>query len=311
VKSSKREDRAGGALLASIIGSLGVGLFRAWGSGSCRPGFPYLAGAPLLIAHRGGSALAPENTLPAFRRALEWWGADILELDVQPTRDGHAVVFHDPTLARTTGGSGAIAELDLARVRELDAGYRFTPDGGRTYPFRGIGIRIPTLSEVLQEFPAARVNIEIKDGRTQDAVLRAIRDAGAERRVLIAGERARDRRKLMKLGMPVSASARELKLFVAQLRLGKVLIPPGVDALQLPIRHNSQLIPTRELVEVAHSWNLAVHVWTVDELSDMHLLLDNGVDGIITDRPDRLARVLVERSGRRPPPGAPDPAPVP
>ena len=87
-----------------------------------RPGSPYLAGAPLLIAHRGGSALAPENTLLAFRQALEWWRADVLELDVQPTRDGEVVVIHDPTLDRTTDGTGPVAARTFAELRALDAG---------------------------------------------------------------------------------------------------------------------------------------------------------------------------------------------
>ncbi|HYW05502.1 MAG TPA: glycerophosphodiester phosphodiesterase family protein, partial [Longimicrobium sp.] len=102
-----------------------------------RPGHRYLAGAPLLIAHRGGSGLAPENTLFAFRRALSWWKADLLEIDVQPTRDGDAVVIHDPTVDRTTDGSGRVDALTVRELAELDAGYRFTPDGGITHPCRG------------------------------------------------------------------------------------------------------------------------------------------------------------------------------
>ncbi len=310
VKSSKPGGRRAIAALA-----LGVPLAAAgvlWSRnvrGRQRPGFPYFAGAPLLIAHRGGAALAPENTILAFGRALHWWGADMLELDVRPTREGEAVVLHDATLDRTTDGSGPIAEFEAERLEELDAGYHFTPDEGVSHPFRGQGLRVPTLLEVLRAFPDTRVNIEIKDGRAQAGVRRAIREAGAAGRVLVAGGRRRDRLALTDQGLPVSASADELRFFATQLRLGKVLIPPEVDALQLPLYHQERLLPDRRLVEAAHAFNIAVHVWTINEPAEMRLLLDNGVDGIMTDRPDRLARVLHDRVGRPLPPGAPDQPP--
>jgi len=98
----------------------------------------------MLVAHRGGSRLAPENTLVAFRRALAWWDADMFELDVRATREGEVVVLHDATVDRTTDGTGAVESMTLAEVRALDAGYRFrTPDGAT--PFRGYGVRVPLL----------------------------------------------------------------------------------------------------------------------------------------------------------------------
>src|SRR5690606_10387712 len=123
---------------------------------------------------RGGAALAPENTLEAFRQAIEWWDADVLEIDVRPTSDGEAVVLHDATVERTTDGRGSAADHPLAWLQELDAGYRFTPDGGRHYPCRGQGTRIPTLGEVMAAFPRHRINIEIKDGRCQSRVREVI-----------------------------------------------------------------------------------------------------------------------------------------
>src|SRR3712207_1049608 len=116
---------------------------------------------PVNLAHRGASALAPENTIEAFRLAVET-GAGGLELDVHMTRDGHIVVIHDATVDRTTNGSGAVSEMTLHDLRGFDAGYHFSPDGGPSRPYRGRSVRVPTLGEVLEEFPEVAVNIEIK-----------------------------------------------------------------------------------------------------------------------------------------------------
>lgn len=271
-----------------------------------RPGAAYLAGAPLLIAHRGGAALAPENTLLAFRRAIDWWRADILEMDVQPTRDGEAVVFHDPTLDRTTDGSGPIAERTLAEIRELDAGFRFSPDG-RTTPFRGAGAAISTLMEVLLACPGIRVNVEIKDARAADAVAEAIRRTRSDHRVLVAAGKRANRGRRRSGSWPISASEEELRAFYIAhgLRATGVFIP-GVDALQLPEMHEGRRILSERLVADAHAANLPVHVWTVDTEADMRRLLDWGVDGIVTDRPDILARVLHDTRGRPAAPGPPE-----
>lgn len=270
-----------------------------------RPGAAYLAGAPLLIAHRGGGGLAPENTLVAFRRALDWWGADVLELDVQPTREGIAVVFHDDTLDRTTDGSGPIADRSLAELRGLDAGHRFSPDG-RSTPFRGSGATISTFEEVLRACPGARVNVEVKDGRAAGSVAAAIRATGSEHRVLVAAGQRAARAGADRGPWPLSASEEELRRFYLAHRLGLArFLRPSVDALQLPERHQGRQIVTPRLVASAHALNLPVHVWTIDDEDDMRRLLDWGVDGIVTDRPDRLARVLHARVGRPLPPGPP------
>src|SRR5690348_8923683 len=118
---------------------------------------PYVAhDGPLFFAHRGGSLLAPENTLPAFKQGVAC-GADALELDIQTTSDGELVVIHDPTVDRTTDGSGPVAAYTLEKLQRLDAGYRLSLDGGATYPFRGQGITIPTLREVFERFPQMRI----------------------------------------------------------------------------------------------------------------------------------------------------------
>jgi glycerophosphoryl diester phosphodiesterase len=263
-----------------------------------RPGSPYFAGAPLLFAHRGGAGLAPENTLFAFERAVAWWQADALELDIQPTRDGEAIVFHDSTIDRTTDGTGPVAAHTLDELRTLDAGYRFTPDLGESFPFRARRIGIPTLLEVLTAVPGIRVNIEIKDGRAQDRVWESVREADAADRVLIAAGSNRNRARLRGYPVPVSAGKEDLRVFLGQLRLGAIAYVPPVDAFQVPDVWDGRPVISEALVRAAHSRNIPVHVWTVDVVRDMELYLDWGVDGIITDRPDRLARVLHRRVGR-------------
>lgn len=278
-------------------------IFRRGGS---RPGQRYLAGAPLLIAHRGGSRLAPENTLAAFRRALEWWRADLLEIDVQPSRDGDAIVIHDPTVDRTTDGSGEVSSFTVDEIHGLDAGFRFTPDGGESFPFRGTGVRLSTLREVLQALPHARVNVEIKDTRAQQAVWDTVHELHAVHRVLIAAGDRKNRSRFRDYGGPQSAGAQDMYAFYAlHLAHAGALWSPTVDAFQMPEKHNGRQVLTPRMLAELHSRNVAVHVWTIDEMADMRRLLEWGVDGIVTDRPDRLARLLHEVRGCPLPPGPP------
>jgi glycerophosphoryl diester phosphodiesterase len=256
------------------------------------------------MAHRGGAALAPENTLIAFQQAIDWWGSDILELDVHPSRDGEAVVLHDATLDRTTDGRGPVALLSLEEIRALDAGFHFSPDGGKSFPYRGSGIRIPTLAEVLAAFPGHRINVEIKAGGVQERTREVIMAANASGRVLVAAEVREHRSHFADYPGPVSASGNELRTFylLHRTRLTR-LFRPRVDAFQLPRRHRDRDVLSARLVRDAHALNIAVHVWTVDTEDEMRRLLEFGVDGIVTDRPDRLARVLHARTGRPLPPG--------
>src|SRR4051812_44307137 len=125
---------------------------------------PFLEGLrpTLHISHRGGALVAPENTLAAFREAVVRHRTDMLELDVHATRDGAIVVHHDDDLGRCTDATGAIASMSLDEVLRADAGYHFTQDDGKTFPYRGSGLRIPLLSEVLAAFLGVRFNLEVK-----------------------------------------------------------------------------------------------------------------------------------------------------
>ncbi len=269
-----------------------------------RPGHPYFAGAPLLVAHRGGAKLAPENTVAAFRQAVDDWDADILEMDVRLTADGRVVVLHDETVDRTTDGTGSIRRMSWARARELDAGYRFRDLNGQR-SLRGRGVRIPLFEEVLDAFPRTRINVESKAPEAARPLAEVIRSRAAEHRVLIAAEFEGTRREARGYPGPWGASRSHLVPFWALSRLpllGRLYVP-SADAFQIPQRSGQIRILTPALIRGAHDRNIPVHVWTVDDPDDMRRLLAWGVDGIQTDRPDLLADVLVEVAGRPAPPG--------
>ena len=258
------------------------------------------SGWPVNFAHRGDTRRAPENTLEAFGAALEH-GAGGLELDVRVTRDGHVVVIHDATLERTTSGAGAVATVTLDELRRIDAGYRFSPDGGRTYPYRGKGLRVPTLAEVLEAFPEAAVNVDVKDrrGGGEKAVLRVLGEVGAEGRALVVSEHHAVVRRLRGLSdgrVSTGASRREVALFylLSALRL-EGLLRPAYDALQVPVFYGKLTLVTRRFVAAAHGRGVRVDAWIVNEPAEMRRLLDLGVDVVMTDVPETLAAVLAER----------------
>jgi glycerophosphoryl diester phosphodiesterase len=265
---------------------------------SARPGHPYLAGRIVFCAHRGGAKLAPENTMAAFRPAVEAWAADMLELDVHATADGRIVVIHDATVDRTTDGTGRVAEMRWDELRELDAGCRFRDPEGRA-SFSGGGVRIPLLDELLEAFPRTRLNVEAKDARAAPGLVALIRRHGATQRVLVAAEHEKNRRDVRGYPGPWGASARQLRIFWAL--HGTWLSPlytPHADIFQVPFAWQGRQIVTERFLTEAHRRNIPVHVWTVDDEALMRRLVEMGVDGIQTDRPDVLARVLSEVAGR-------------
>jgi glycerophosphoryl diester phosphodiesterase len=240
--------------------------------------------------------------MAAFRGAVEEWRADVLEVDVRLTRDGHVVVLHDPTVDRTPDGSGFVSELTLAEIRSLDAGARFVaPDGSA--PFRGRGVRIPRFEDVLGAFPRTRINAEAKEPAVARPLVQAIRRHGAEHRVLVAAEFEKARRSVVGYPGPWGASRHHILGFLLSHRLpGGGPYTPEADALQIPEVWKGVRILTPRLVREAHRRNIPVHVWTVDDPDDMRRLLGMGVDAIQTDRPDLLADVLTEVAGRPPAP---------
>lgn len=252
---------------------------------------------PVNVAHRGASAEAPENTLEAFRLAVEA-GAGVLEMDLHMTRDGHAVVIHDDTVDRTTDGTGPVREMSLRELRSLDAGYRFSPDGGTTYPYRGRGVRVPTLAEVYAEFPDARVNVEIKEPqpRFEEVVLSVVESAGAQRRTIVASARhpvIKRFRRVSGGGIPTAASRREIEVFylLALLHLERSLRPPYA-VLQVPDNHRGIPVATRRFFAAARNVGVPVDVWAINDPSEMRRLLDLGAQAVMTAHPGTLARLL-------------------
>lgn len=264
---------------------------------------PYLdLPRPIPVGHRGASGERPENTLPAFARALEQ-GAQILETDIRPSAEGVAVVFHDDDLDRTTDGSGPIAAQPLEALRRLDAGYRFTPDGGATFPQRGQGVRIPTLEEAFEAFPDARFNIEIKAGDPAfiERVVKLIASAGRADHTLLAAASdetmAVVRDVLGRTGVVVAmgASVGDCIAFVKAATEGTPP-PPEPMALQIPTHFGTSPLVTPELLSFAHAHDVQVHVWTVNEPAEISRLLDLGVDAVMSDFPARVVEAIARRA---------------
>jgi len=253
---------------------------------------------PIVIGHRGASGELPENTLEAFERALSQ-GALMLETDAHLSRDGQVVLSHDPRVDRTTEGSGAIEDFTLAELQRLDAGHRFSPDRGASFPHRGQGIRIPTLREVFERFPGIRFNIEIKQNSLPliDATLGIVAEAKrAETTLLAAAEddtmsALRARLAETELRPAMGAAVGDIVGFARAAAAGGAP-PPEPMALQIPPTFAGNPLVTTELVEFAHRHDVQVHVWTINDEDEMRRLLDLGVDGVMSDFPALLRKVV-------------------
>ena len=246
-----------------------------------------LAAHPV-IAHRGSSAEAPENTLPAFEAAVRR-GADAIELDVRLTADGAPVVIHDATLDRTTDGTGPVSSQTLADLRAVDAGRNFTPDGGRTHPYRGRGTQIPTLGEVLWTFPRMSVLLEIKEAEAQEAVRRVLLQDGAAERCVVASEHQEALRAFDEPPFVRGASGAEISALYWAALLRRRPPEASYRFLSVPQRHRGLTVPTRAFLAAARARQCPVHVWTVDSPGAARSLWQRGVAGIVTNVPGVIA----------------------
>jgi glycerophosphoryl diester phosphodiesterase len=252
--------------------------------------------APRVIAHRGGRGLWPENTLYAFRRAVAL-GADVLEMDIRQIADGELVVLHDATVDRTTDGAGPASALAFAELRRLDAGFRWTADGGKTYPYRNQGITVPALREVFEALPRAHMNLEMKtrSAGMSEALCALIREHGMQNRVVVAAVEQAPM-DAFRAACPRVATAATRDEVIRFARLSALflapLFEPRAEVLQVPERAGSYAVVTPGFARGARQLNLKVDVWTVNEAKDMQRLLALPVDGIMTDYPDRLLALL-------------------
>ncbi|MGI8495910.1 MAG: glycerophosphodiester phosphodiesterase [Pyrinomonadaceae bacterium] len=250
----------------------------------------------LVFAHRGGGGLYPENTLEAFEDSAKL-GVDVLELDIHATSDGKLVVLHDSAVDRTTNGRGRVSEMTLENLKKLDAGFQFSPDGGKTFPYRGRGITVPTLEEIFNAFPKIRFNIEPKQQTPSitQPLCSILRERKMTDRVIVGSFRQEviDKFRAECPEVATSASPKEAVQFLAMYKTGlSDAYAPPMQALQIPENLGYLNVVSKHFVETAHRLNLKVHVWTINDPTDMQRLIEAGVDGIMTDYPDRLLNLL-------------------
>jgi glycerophosphoryl diester phosphodiesterase len=249
-----------------------------------------------VIGHRGASGLAPENTLEAFDLALSQ-GAEALEFDVRLSSDGVAMVIHDASLDRTTDHLGPIGARSLSELATVDAGARFSPDG-KSFPYRGRGVCIPTLRQVLERYPGLPLLVEVKVPEAQEAVRADLIGAGAERRVVVASFLHRALAAFREPPFQAGASRADIVHLVARAWIGWPA-PPGPVCYAVPHRYHNRIeVPTARVIGSARKAGKAMHVWTVNDPILARDLWDRGVNGIITNHP---ALILAERDRPRRP----------
>jgi glycerophosphoryl diester phosphodiesterase len=269
-------------------------VFASLAAAPPRPEFP--GKSPWILPHGSAWQRFPENTMPLFQH---YWqaGFRILEMDVHLAADGQLVVIHDATVNDTTNGVGPVARRTLAELKKLDAGARFRGKGD--FPFRGKGVTIPALREVLVAFPGAAYNIEIKtpDLRAAPALAKLLAEFRLQRQVLVASghQKVLDRFRRLAPNVPTAGTPIETLLFLACHKLG--LAP--LCFIWLPCRtfqpsekFLGRRVLTPGFIRSAHVAHCVVIPWTINRPEDLQRLLDWRVDGIITDYPERLREIF-------------------
>ena len=249
----------------------------------------------LVIAHRGGWGHWPGSTMYAFQQAHAL-GVDALEMDIYATKDGELVVMHDRSVDRTTNGTGMVSDFTLEEIQALDAGYTWSNDDGQTYPFRGQGIIVPTFRSVVEAFPDMRFIVEPKQSEPSivPEFVDIIREYDAVDRTIIAsfnGDTIDEVRSALPAVATFKPSDGIVFTILNMARLSGAFHPVS-QAFEIPPRLGSLDIVDKRYMENIHEHNVAVHVWTINEVSEMERLIDVSVDGIITAYPERLLNLL-------------------
>jgi glycerophosphoryl diester phosphodiesterase len=254
------------------------------------------ADRPLVIAHQGGDGVWPGESMLAYDESARL-GVDVLEGDVHMTKDGVLVLMHDDTVDRTTDGSGAISDMTLGQIKQLDAAYDWSPDDGKTFPYRGQGVQVTTVEELFKAHADRHMNLEIKQVTPSIATpfCELIAKYNMQDRVLVASFKTEAMDEFRRVCPQIATSAveDEVRLFfiLNTIFLGGAYSPIET-AMQVPETSGSLHVLTPGFIATAHRRGMQVHVWTVNEEADMQRMIDLGVDGIITDRPDRLMKLL-------------------
>ena len=250
----------------------------------------------MIGGHRGSAGVAPENTLVSFQRAFDD-GADFVEMDLREGLEGEVLIIHDEDLERTTDGQGAVRDWAFKHLKSLDAGHRFTLDGGISYPYRGQMITIPTLEEFFTTFPGAKVTLDVKEAGSAfiEKLVAIIKRFNREGLVLLSAAKGATMREIrgqlrdQDATIATGFSYEEADAFMRWVWSGKKgsLIPLG-HVLQVPCMYQNMRLITEQTLKAASELNLEVHAWTVNDSQEMEELIRMGVGGIVTDYPARL-----------------------
>ncbi|GAA5502525.1 glycerophosphodiester phosphodiesterase [Deinococcus xinjiangensis] len=259
---------------------------------------PFITGKVMNIAHQGGEELWPSNTMLAYKNAAAL-GVDMLDMDMHSTKDGVLVLSHDDTLDCLTDRVGKISELTYAEVGQADAGYRLTPAGASGFPFRGQGVTLPKVRDILTTFPTFPMTIEIKEARPSVAqpFCDLLRETHMTAKVIVASfsDLAMNESRAACPEVTTSMTEKELKPLVILSKVGLARFAKAAGQVaQVPVRSGSIEIVTPSFVRAMHARGIAVHVWTINDEPEMRRLAALGVDGIMSDRPDLLKKVLSE-----------------
>jgi glycerophosphoryl diester phosphodiesterase len=247
-----------------------------------------------VVGHRGNRAHAPENTLPSFAEAVAL-GVDALEFDLHVSRDGVPMVFHDPTLDRTTDATGPVAARTAAELQRLDAGAQFTTDGGRTRPWRGRGATIPSFDQLVESVPRTLpLIVELKTPAAAAPLREAIRRHRIGHRVIVAGFDPAATRPLRGAGFALGASRPDVAALLLPALLRRDPGPLPYQALCIPPRWHGLPLPVAALARAIGRRGGCTHVWTVNDPAQARALWRAGVHGIISDDP---GAILAARAG--------------
>lgn len=282
----------------------------------------------LNITHQGGEDEAPSSTMYAFDRSMKL-GSDMLEVDVNVTKDERLAIIHDGTVDRTTNETGPVSERTMAEMKKLDAAHWYVPGEGTTteapadqYVFRGVrtgerkppsgygpgDFRVLELDELMQRYPEVPINIEIKGGAAEDAasyervaeaLAAYLNDLGRTEGIMVASFNDAALARFHELAPEIDLAPAIAA--VAAYKLASVPPPEGTKAFQVPIGFEGITVTDQDFVDRAHADGYGVHVWTINDESEMRMLLDYGVDGIMTAEPMRFERVLCAEGVKRPP----------